>query len=159
MKPTQARLKELFAYNPTTGVMIRKVATNNRVKTGEPLTRKDSNGYIQVSVDNHLYALHQLIWVWVYGTYPDGQIDHINRVRDDNRLCNLRIVTQAQNMLNKSTYINNWTGAPGVMWYARSSKWVARIGVGGKRKHLGYFDSIDAAKAAYLKAKEAHHAI
>jgi hypothetical protein len=158
-RPTQARLKELFDYDPNTGTVTRKVATTNAVKVGDQLKRKDSNGYIQVSVDSRLYTLHRLIWVWVHGKYPDGQIDHINRIRDDNRLCNLREVTLAQNMLNKSVYTNNWTGTPGVYWHARSCKWIACISVKSRRIHLGYFSSMEVAKETYLKAKKAYHAL
>lgn len=158
-KPTQARLKELFDYDPNTGFVTRKIAVNNRARTGERLARKTTGGYIQVCVDRRLYALHHLIWVWVYGEYPHEQIDHINRVRDDNRLSNLRPVTHAENMRNKATYSNNKSGMPGVMWYPPYSKWIARIGHKGKKKHLGYFDSLAAAKAAYLSAKQQLHHI
>ena len=158
-KPTQARLKELFDYDPDTGFVTRKTAVNNRAKIGERLARKTTGGYIQVSVDRRLYAVHHLIWMWVYGEYPQDHIDHINRMRDDNRLSNLRVVTHAENMLNKSAYSSNWTGTPGVTWYGPTSKWVARIGHKGKKKHLGYFDSLTAARTAYLNAKQQLHQI
>lgn len=158
-KPTQARLKELFDYDPDTGLVTRRTTVNNKAKIGERLARKTTGGYIQVSVDRRLYALHRLIWMWVYGEYPQDHIDHINRVRDDNRLSNLRVVTHAENMLNKAVYSSNWTGTPGVTWYSRGSKWVARISAKGRRMHLGYFPSMEAAKEAYLKAKEMHHTL
>lgn len=89
-----------------------------------------------------------------YGDIPDGmEIDHINRIKDDNRIENLRVVTKRQNCCNLST---NTSGIPGVIWCKQQKKWRARIWVNGKNKHLGLFENIEDAKVARKKAEQTY---
>ena len=89
---------------------------------------------------------------------PDGlEVDHINLNKSDNRRSNLRICTRTENIINRLVQRNNSSGFKGVVWHKRIEKFQARIGVGKKRLHLGYFDNaLDAAKAYNNSAKQYH---
>jgi len=89
-----------------------------------------------------------------YGEIPKGfEIDHINGVRDDNRLCNLRLVTHAENNRNKKPQSNNSTGVSGVRMDTNKKKWHAAIQVDGIKYHIGYFDDFNAACEARRNAE------
>jgi hypothetical protein len=99
-------LRSLFLYDPVTGRLFHK-ANRRRVKAGSyaDSTRR-ADGYRQVALrlDGKQYQLkaHRVAWILAHGAIPDGlQIDHINGIRDDNRLCNLRLVTQRENDQNR----------------------------------------------------------
>src|SRR3546814_1707207 len=86
------------------------------------------------------------------GKWPPGEVDHRNGARDDNRWCNLRKATKAQNQANARRRRDNTSGVKGVTWNKARKKWVAQIQAGGKRMSLGGFPTIDAADNAYQKA-------
>ena len=148
-------LLSLFLYDPVTGRLQHK-ANRRRVKVGTyaDSTRR-ADGYRQVALrlDGKQYQLkaHRVAWILAHGAIPHGmQIDHINGIRDDNRLCNLRLVTQRENDQNRRR-------ARGYSWNKGSSKWEAYIRVDGVRHHLGLFTTEAAARVAYLKAKARYH--
>lgn len=91
----------------------------------------------------------------VYGSWPDGQIDHINGVRDDNRIENLRVVTSAENHKNMALGTASTSGVAGVSWHERDARWRAHIKVGGRQKHLGNFRRFEDAVSARLTANAA----
>ncbi|ECB4859610.1 HNH endonuclease, partial [Salmonella enterica subsp. enterica serovar Lexington] len=86
---------------------------------------------------------NRLAWLFVTGMFPNGVIDHINRVRDDNRFSNLRDISVAENNLNKSIRLDNKSGTPGVNWDIKRGKWRVTGQINRKQKHLGYFKNID----------------
>ncbi|CZZ63295.1 TPA: HNH endonuclease [Enterobacter hormaechei subsp. hoffmannii] len=148
-------LRSLFLYDPVTGRLCHK-ANRRRVKAGScaDSTRR-ADGYRQVALrlDGKQYQLkaHRVAWILEHGSIPDGlQVDHINGIREDNCLCNLRLVTQRENDQNRRK-------ARGYGWNKGCSKWEAYIRVDGVRHHLGLFTSEAAARAAYLKAKARYH--
>ncbi len=148
-------LFSLFLYDPVTG-RLRHKANRRRVKAGScaDSTRR-ADGYRQVALrlDGKQYQLkaHRVAWILEHGAIPDGlQVDHINGIRDDNRLCNLRLVTQRENDQNRRK-------ARGYSWNKGCSKWEAYIRVAGVLRHLGLFTTEAAARAAYLKAKARYH--
>lgn len=154
---TQERLKELLDYDPETGAFTWKVRVARRTKVGAPAGSKVSNGYIHIAIDYKDYKAHRLAWLYTYGCWPDGQIDHVNRIKDDNRISNLRCVSQNENQWNQIAYKNNKAGFMGVHWRKDNKKWRASIRVHGKLKSLGHFDTQEEAHAAYLAAKAEHH--
>ena len=92
-----------------------------------------------------------------HGEIPDGLIiDHVNGIGFDNRICNLRLATQSQNLCNKRVQSNSLTGIKGVSLHALTQRWIATIRFKGRQKYLGLFDSIADAEAAYLAAAEEH---
>lgn len=88
----------------------------------------------------------------------DGEhVDHINGDTLDNRRCNIRVCTPAENMRNRPIQSNSTSGYKGVSWHKHRSKWRAQIKINGRKKHLGYFDNPKDAYMAYcLAAAELH---
>lgn len=91
---TQARLKELFHYDKETGAFTH-IKARRGVRVGKILGCLANNGYLVIRADGKLYLAHRLAWMYVHGAFPPDQLDHINRMRTDNRLCNLRLATNA----------------------------------------------------------------
>lgn len=115
----------------------------------EALTAIDGKGYRHGSLDYMYVRLHRVLWALTYGSWPEGEIDHIDGNRQNNRIENLRLVSRSENQRNQKRNRNNSSGYTGVSWYKPYAKWRATISTGGGRsKHLGYFDDVvDAAKA------------
>ena len=155
---TQERLKELLDYDPDTGVFVWRVSRGS-VKAESVAGCTHHEGYVHISIDGRKRLAHRLAWLYVHGCWPTNQIDHINRVRDDNRLCNLREVTNQKNHWNRGKQKNNSSGLIGVFWDKKAKKWRAYINVCGKQKHLGLFDTQEEANATYARAKAEHHRI
>lgn len=80
---------------------------------------------------------------------PGEQCDHLNGIKTDNRLENLRVATNAQNSMNRGLNKNNTSGEKGVYWHKRAQKWMAYIMYQGRRIHLGLFMTKEAAALAY----------
>ncbi len=156
---TQERLKELLEYDQKTGVFSWLVDRGGVAKKGVRAGFKCKSGYRAIKIDHRWYQEHRIIWLYVNGVLPKEQIDHINRVKDDNRLCNLRGVTSAQNSFNQNMHVTNTSGYVGVSWHNPLGKWKANIRINKRNKHLGYFDDPQKAHLAYLAAKNAHHLI
>ena len=112
-KLTQKRVKELFDYDPETGLLTRK-SRRGSAKAGDVIKSVNSTGYVRLAIDSKQYSAHRVIWLWNYGYFPENQVDHINRVKGDNRLCNLREVSAACNVQNSCVSTRNSTGVKGV---------------------------------------------
>lgn len=156
---TQVRIKELMDYDQSTGIFIRLVGYGN-VRSGNVAGSKSRDGYRMTMIDGHRYANHRLAFLYVTGEFPDGQVDHINGNRSDNRFCNLRIVSNAENAQNiGGPQRNNKSGYLGVSWHKLSNKWQAQIAVNGCSRHLGLFEQKEDAYLAYLSAKTEVHPV
>ena len=117
----------------------------------------NKDGYRFGTFKYKTYKEHRLIWLYHYGEWPKDQLDHINGVRDDNRIENLREVNNQQNHLNLGSHTDAKSKYKGVHWFKRDNKWQSQIMYKGKRFHLGYFDTeIEAAIAYGKKAIELH---
>lgn len=115
-----------------------------------------SNGYRRGRIFDHSFSAQRVVWAYVHGKWPANDIDHINGKRDDNRIVNLRDVTNADNHKNMRKRSDNTSGFTGVTWCKLYNKWNASIQVSGKRKNLGYFHDIDEAKTARMRAVAAN---
>ena len=145
---TAARLRELLHYNPETGVFTRKTARPG-VRAGSVAGSLNKvSGYVWITVCRNANLAHRLAWLYVHGVWPAGVLDHINRQRNDNRIANLRDCTMALNSLNvgSARSTNKSTGILGV--YAYRAKYVAKIMIGGKTRHLGVFATKEEAAEA-----------
>ena len=151
---TAERLQELLHYDPETGIFTRKVRTARRVKVGDVAGCQNGSGYLLITVCSRLYLAHRLAWLHTYGVWPKDQIDHINRIRTDNRIANLREVSHKQNGQNRSKSSTNTSGHPGVCWNKQRSKWVATITHNKKDIHLGLFKSLEEAVSARKAAEK-----
>lgn len=152
---TQARLKELFSYDEKTGDLTR-ILDIGGAKIGD-IAGSMKRGYKTIRVDGSSYYAHRLVWLYVYGHFPKLMLDHINRIRSDNRLVNLREVSVSENNQNTSISKNNSTGYSGISFHKATGKYQARIGVDGKSKYLGIFISIKNAIVAQTEAKLKYH--
>ncbi len=141
-------IKKGFTYDPITG--------NIYGVKGNVITTRHTKGYIHSSIKlekkRYQFLGHHFAWYYTYGRMPDKYIDHINGITDDNRILNLRDVTNQQNQWNQ-------TKAKGYTWNKRTKKWQSQIKVGGKVINLGYFDTEIEAHQSYLDAKKLYHQI
>lgn len=116
------------------------------LEDGRLLSTKHPKGYVRVRILGADVLAHRLAW-HMSGRDPAESIDHINRVKSDNRLSNLRAATASQNQCNRDMQVNNTSGVVGVARNARGDKWLACIKINGRRKHLGVFREFDDAVA------------
>lgn len=145
-------LRQLLDYEKDTGEFTWKSPLANRVRPGDKAGQRDGHGYRQITICNRAHLAHRLAWLYTYGEWPDGQIDHKNRDRSDNRISNLRLASNTQNRANSGLGKNNKSGVKGVHWYPTYNKWVAVIRVAKKSRFLGYFEDKEAAAEAYRRA-------
>lgn len=151
------RLREVLDYDPDTGAFTWKVNLTSRARAGKAAGHIRNNGYHAVKIDGRNYMAHRLAWLMTYGKWPDHEIDHINGLRNDNRLSNLRDATRAENGRNLSVRSNNTSGIKGVYWSKRNQRWLAQITVNQKTKYLGIFKDVEKAKEAYSQAAAELH--
>ena len=155
---TAEYLRSILSYDPETGIFTWKIGSANQVKAGDIAGCPDGDGYLRIRVQSRLYRAHRLAWFYVYGEWPTDRIDHINRIRSDNRISNLRDVSQKQNLQNAGKYSHNTSGHSGVSWHKQSSKWRARIMHNQKHFHLGYFSILEEAISARKAAEKTYWA-
>lgn len=149
------RLRALLAYDPATGIFTRRIRVCNQ-PAGKVAGCADLDGYVMITIDRQSYKAHRLAWLYVHGEWPLGDVDHINGDTGDNRLANLRPATRAENMQNlRKPNRGSKSGYLGVS--KNAGRWFAQITVAGKRRHLGYHDTPEAAHIAYLAAKRELH--
>ena len=153
---TQSRLKELFHYDPDTGVFTRLVGGGN-APAGTAAKGGHSGGYMRICVDGRRYFTHRLAWLYMTGAWPKDQVDHINGVRSANQFCNLREATNGENQQNITVSRRNKSGLVGVSWSKIAKMWIAQIQVNKVPHHLGYYKTKDSAHRAYLAAKQDIH--
>jgi HNH endonuclease/AP2 domain len=154
---TQAELKKHVHYDPDTGIFTR-IKHSNASPAGSILGC-NSRGYLVFYVCNKLYRAHRLAWLYYYGRWPEHHLDHINRIRSDNRIANLREVDDQKNAFNTSLSKNNTTGYIGVAWHKQQNKYRAFIKINYRQISLGLYDDPKIAHEAYLKAKAIYHLI
>src|SRR5262249_27099557 len=143
--------------DPCTGEFTWLVNAGRHGRVGGAAGHLDeSQGYVLVGICGESYRAHRLAWFYVHGQWPPQEIDHINGNRADNRIANLRLATDAENAWNASRRSDNSTGYKGVSMY-KNGKFMAYVHKGRKRHHLGYFDTPEAAHAAYVKAAAELH--
>jgi len=165
----QSYLKSKLDYDKDTGLFTWKDATKyHSHHNGKIAGSKHHSGYIYINIDGKGYASHRLAWLYVYGILPDGKkqfIDHINGVRDDNRIENLRIVSVGENARNRKVQLNNNSGYPDVKKIVRDGKrkrtvrYSAQISYEGKRIWLGSFKTFEEAVSARKSAERLYNYI
>lgn len=125
---------------------------NARYSGEEAFTTTGADGYKRGYIYRKPLLAHRVIWAMFHGEWPD-QIDHINGIKDDNRIVNLREASQFENMKNQKIYVNNTSGVVGVSFNARQGTWAACINHEGKRIYLGSSKSLDEMKALRQEAE------
>ncbi|AUR95728.1 hypothetical protein NVP1211B_32 [Vibrio phage 1.211.B._10N.222.52.F11] len=160
---TQQYLKSRLSYSRSTGVFTWKEKAGNsqhdkifnskfKNKVAGSL---NEHGYIIISIDGSPYKAHRLAWLYVYGAFPEGEIDHLKGVKSDNRIEMLSDVTRFENSKNRPLQRNNKSGVVGVSWDSSRERWTVRLGSQGNYKFLGRFLSfVDACQARIEAEKE-----
>jgi hypothetical protein len=149
-----AKLKEALDYDSETGEFRWKV-TRGKARKGA-LAGTPTNGYVQIGLGGELFKAHQLAWLFVHGAWPELDMDHINGIRSDNRIVNLREATREVNQQNlRKPHADNRNGLLGVV--TNHARFSARIMVRGKPIYLGTFATPEQAHAAYIDAKRQLH--
>lgn len=155
MKPgpqpvTAEKARQMFDYDPATGYFVRRGRGKYAGKNAGCFHA--SSGYRVIKIHSKQVLAHRLAWLWVHGEwFEDYFIDHINHNKTDNRICNLRKATNAENLAN-TTKIRSQSGFKGVHQQKRTKKkvtWFAIISVGGKPKYLGCCSSPEEASRRY----------
>ena len=145
---SREKVLEYLRYDPETGEFRWKVSTNGRIKVGQIAGCLKLSGYIKIRIEGKSYAAHRLAWIVVNGDIGDLLIDHINGVKTDNRIANLRLASNLENSRNRRNQKNK-SGVRGVYWNEPYGKWQASGFKDGRLISLGYFDKkSDAAKVA-----------
>jgi HNH endonuclease/AP2 domain len=153
---THARLTEVLAYNPNTGIFLWKVSPMGRIKIGQSAGSINTNGHRQITLDRQHFVAHRLAWFYIYAEWPDDEIDHEDLNKDNNAIDNLREATHSENCRNrKASPLTNTSGYKGVTWHC--NKWHAQIKHNTKVFYLGSFDEPTEAHAAYVEASKKFH--
>ena len=142
---TQQLVKVLFEYRE--GILYWKLSNSTRVKVGDRAGSLYKDSYYQIKIDGKVYKSHRLIFLYHHGYLPEF-VDHIDGDKANNKIENLRAVTQSQNSMNIKPRAES-SQYKGVSWNRNVNKWEAQITINGKQTHLGYFASEKVAALAY----------
>ena len=148
---THARLIEALDYNPQTGIFVWKISSG-KAKPGKVAGCAGKGGYRHITIDKEPHVAGRIAFFYVHGRWPINEIDHRNRIVDDDRIDNLREATNLQNLRNRGVLRNNKSGFKGVFWWKYRNCWRAVIMVNFKQKVVGHFKTAEAAARGYDKA-------
>lgn len=155
---TAELVRRLFEYDPDTGVVTRKISLRGKGRVGDVVGSGANGSRLNVVVFYKTYLLHRVIWLWMTGEWPDLDIDHRDTDQSNNRWANLRKATTAQNCQNRNVSKRSITGFKGVSKATGrnlAKPFMANIHVDGAHLFLGWFDTAEAANAAYgIAAKQ-----
>lgn len=145
---SQDRLKQVFKYCPETGLFTRILSTASNVNVGDISRCLDKKGYVVIRIDGRLYKAHRLAWLYMTGSWPTGELDHKNTIRNDNRFTNLRECSRQQNLRNTNISKKSTTGFKGVSLSKNKKSFRAYATVMGKQINLGTYPDIVSANNA-----------
>lgn len=151
---TQELLKSLFTYDPDSGTFTWMVKPSPRLHCGIMAGCIDGQGYRVITINKNPYQAHRLAFLYMTGSFPLAEVDHINHIRDDNRWCNIRSATSQDNARNKSLSKTNSSGVTGVYWHKINKKWWASIFITGKKVYLGTYTELKDAIIARKNAEK-----
>lgn len=155
---TQEYLKQVLHYDKDTGVFTWKVKKRGSKGIFNKAGSKDHKGYIQICIDGKKYAAHRLAWIYINGSLGYESLDHIDGVKDNNKINNLRLANVSENGQNiRNPKKNSKSGFLGVYFNKRAKKYHAQITINGKLIYLGLHETADRAHDAYVDAKRKIH--
>lgn len=153
------RLLELFIYRPETGLLLHRRARGmgiSRVLALQPAGTVGRGGYLSVTIDGRIFRGHRVCWAIHFGAWPPTFLDHINKVKLDNRIANLREATKSENSQNAKVRSDSTSGVAGVGWQEDRKQWRARITVDGVVHNLGRYDRLEDAAMVRRVAEHAY---
>lgn len=148
----QELLHQLFEY--VDGELYWKVS-RGKAKVGKMAGSIDSGGYKQLNYCSKPYSIHRLIFLMHHGYMPK-MVDHINGIRSDNRIENLREADNRLNQYNAKKQPST-SGAKNVHWDDKSKEWRVRININGKRTQIGRFADLELAELIAIEARDKYH--
>lgn len=148
-------LKEFLEYRD--GNLYWRKKIGKRICVGYRAGADRPDGYRHVRINKKFYQEHILIWWLHYGERPASIIDHINMIRNDNRIDNLRLATRYQNAVHAPAPASNTSGHKGVSLNKKSGKYVAYLSINGTKKHLGTFTDFNIAASTHEFACKKYH--
>ena len=150
--PSLSLLQSRLRYDPETGLFSRiHVSRKSRIGTINP------RGYLQIGFDYDNYLAHRLAWLFATGEDPrEWTVDHVNRVRRDNRIANLRLADRGLQNYNRRLSSLNSSGVTGVRFHRKDKRWRAKGSVNGRDLHLGSFATFEEAVAARRQFEADH---
>lgn len=155
---TQEKLKHHLFYDQDSGIFTWIKPFKRGQKIGCIAGVKHNRGYWAIQFNKRSYLAHRLAWLYVYGEFPENYIDHIDGVRNNNKIENLRLATGLQNSQNRKLPSNNTSSYIGVYFKTMANKWCAKIDFESKRYYLGNHATAELAYMAYKEAKARLHA-
>ena len=153
----QEAVQKLFHYDAESGMLLWRNGNGRNVKPWQEVKAKNGHGYYTVKIYGKSYLAHRLAWLYVHGSFPNKYIDHKNKIRNDNRLCNLRDVNTTDNAQNISLPNHNTSGHIGVSWIKSHNAWTVYIKVNQKNKWLGYYKNLDDAVTARKEGERQYY--
>lgn len=144
------KLKRLLAYSSESGEFT-------WLKTSKKAGNSHHTGYSYIKIGGKLYSAHRLAWLYMFGESPRQDLDHINKVRSDNRICNLRLASRVENNRNRGLNSNSKTGFKGVTLHRLTGRFQASASVAGRKKYIGLYDTPEEASKAYQEFAKVHH--
>lgn len=152
---TAEELRILYSYDPIAGTLARRRSEEPDIH-GRPLGSINPRGYVMHTIKGVCYRVHRLAWLYMYGKWPTEGLDHINGIRSDNRIENLRECNQSQNLQNQRKAAGR-TGLIGAQFERRTGTWRAQITLNKVQTQLGRFNTEAEAHNAYVEAKRRLH--
>lgn len=153
---SHSELKRLLHYDPETGVFTWEIQLSPRGVVGG-VAGSPTDGYIIITINRVRYPANRLAWFYHYGVWPTNLIDHKDTDKLNNRIINLREVSNIQNLQNRGLNKNNRSGYKGASWNNKSRKWLSSCCIAGKRYFLGLFETAKEAGDAYKQFAKIHH--
>jgi hypothetical protein len=148
-------VRRLLTYDAEIGIWSWRIDRGGTARAGTRAGSRYTHGYRLIGIGGMLWLEHRLAWLYTYGHLPLGDVDHINGIKDDNRISNLREATRVQNTMNQGRRSNNTSGHTGVSWYKATQEWQVQIRANHNSIYLGRYvrleDAVAARKAAENK--------
>lgn len=154
---TQSKLKDELSYDKVTGNFTRLKDKGRLSKKGDIAGTLGSLGYIIIKIQGKAYKAHRLAWLYIYGKFPNKNLDHINGIKDDNRLENLRECTQQENCYNRVARTGSKSGIKNVCWHKRTKTWHVVLSFKGKSFFIGQFKDLEFAELVAIEARIKYH--